>query len=309
MASAETRTTTAAENPLCQRLMARFDGRGVAANEDTRVQTASFTRVKKASPAVSRAKSIANPFEETAQFVRGDVRVKSKATAETVRFTKVKAGTKAEAAMRRTAAYEVQTPFASGAYAKAYERAAAIRARAYDGSEARESVRRESERKEAAKGPKVFSGEWFARIKAVLLGKDEDEVVVKKAPVSASLIIGVILFAVVVMMIIFSFAQISEFKREISTLDREREELVAEIDQLSLEIDLKNDIRTIEQIATEEIGMVKSNRVESKYISVAQGERVELPAAANDVAEESGVLANLLSAAGSNWEKIMEYID
>ena len=69
----------------------------------------------------------------------------------------------------------------------------------------------------------------------------------------------------------------------------------------------KNDIRVIEQIATEEIGMVKSNRVESKYISVAAGERVALPEAAAE--EESGVFTTLLSAAGSNWEKIMEYID
>ena len=307
MATAETRITSAQENPLCQRLMAKFDGRGAAAGNDARVQTASFTRVKKSSPAAAKVKSIADPFEETAQFVRGEVRTKNVATAETVRFTKV--NTKADSAMRRTAAYEMQTPFASGAYAKAYERAAYIRARAYDGSEARESARRETQRRQAAKGRKVFSGEWFSRIFTVLFGKDEDEVVVKKAPVSASLIIGVVLFAIVVMMIIFSFAQISEFKREISALDMEREALCEEINQLSLEIDLKNDIRVVEQIATEEIGMVKSNRVESKYISVAAGERVELPAAASEKAEESGMLSTLLSAAGSNWEKIMEYID
>ena len=305
MASAEARITTAAENPLCQRLQAKFDGRGVAAsNNDARVQTGTFTRVKKTSPAVSRAKSIANPFEETARFVRSEAKTVDKAKAETVRFTRVKAGSASEAAMRRTAAYEVSTPFASGAYAKAYERASSIRARAYDGSEARESARREAERREAKKGPKAFSAAWF---KTVILGRDEDEVEVKKAPVSASLIIGVILFAVVVMMIIFSFAQISEFKKEIYTLENERIALEAEIDQLSLEIDLKNDIRVIEQIATEEIGMVKSNRVESKYISVAAGERVALPEAAAE--EESGVFTTLLSAAGSNWEKIMEYID
>ena len=138
---------------------------------------------------------------------------------------------------------------------------------------------------------------------------DEEEVVVKKAPVSVSLIIGIILFCAVVMMIIFSFAQISEFKKEISSLEAQKETLTAEIDQLCLDIDLKNDIRYIEQVATEEIGMVKSNRVESKYISVAEGERIELPEAAEATNEDYGIFSTMMSSVQSNWDKLMEYID
>lgn len=298
---ANTRVTTAAENPLCSRLKTRFDGRGM---DSTRVQTGTFNAVRNETKAQKRAAAVANPFEETATFVRSEATVKATAAAQTVRFTK--AGAVNEAAARRRAdAYERSTPFASGAYSAAYQRAAAIRARAADGSEARESARRQAERNAKKKGPIPFTPSWF---KGILLG-NEDEVVVKKAPVSASLIIGIILFAAVVLMIIFSFAQISEFKKEISTLEDRKAELVCEIDELSLAIDLENDIRVIEQIATEDIGMVKSNRVESKYITIAEGERIELPESTSDEDVNYGIFSTMMSTVSSNWDRLMEYID
>ncbi len=296
----DTRVTTAQENPLCTRLKSKFDTRGM---NNTRVQTGSFTAVHHETVAEKKAKSLANPFEETAQFVGSDTRATKKASAETVRVAKV-ATDSASCARRRTEAYERTSPFASGAYTQAYARAAAIRARAMDGSEARASAERQAKRAAKAKGPRAFSANWF---KGILLGNDE-EVVVKKAPISISVIIGIILFAAVVMMIIFSFAQISEFKKEISMLEAEKEALVCEIDQLELSIDMKNDIRMIEQIATEEYGMVKSNRVESRYISVAAGERVELPENA-EKEENYGIFSTMMSTVTSNWDRLMEYID
>ncbi len=301
---ANTRVTTQAENPLCDRLRVKFDGRGVSA-ADPRVQTGTFNAVRKETPAQKRAKTVANPFEETAQFVRSDARTTTKANAETLRFEKVSSGIDSAAAKRRVDAYEMATPFASGAYTQAYARAAAIRARAADGTEARKSAQRMAQRAQKAKKPVLFSPAWF---KNVLVG-DEEEVIVKKKPVSASLVIGIILFCAVVMMIIFSFAQISEFKKEISSLEAQKAELCAEIDQLSLDIDLKNDIRYIEQVATEEIGMVKSNRVESKYISVAEGERIEIPEEAEANDEDYGIFSTMMSSVQSNWDKLMEYID
>lgn len=298
---ADFRATTTFENPLCTRLKTKFDARGI---NNSRVQTGTFNAVRKETAFEKKAKAIATPFEETAEFVRTDVRAKKKATAETVRFAKVNAEGEAKA-KRRVEAYEMTSPFSSGAYSKAYARAAAIRSRAADGTEARLSAERNARREAKKKGPTPFTPAWF---KNIVLG-NEEEVVVKKAPISAGLIIGIILFAAVVFMIIFSFAQISEFKKEISSLESQKEELCEEIDQLYLDIDMKNDIRTIEQVATEEIGMVKSNRVESKYISVAQGERIELPESAEEAETDYGVFSTMMSTVQSNWDKLMEYID
>ncbi|MBQ4066036.1 MAG: septum formation initiator family protein [Clostridia bacterium] len=299
-----TRVTTTAENPLCDRLKAKFEGRGAAAAPSA-AKTGTFTAVRRETPAQRRAKAIASPFEETAEFVRSEVRTSKKANAETLRFDRVEKNIDSAAAKRRVAAYEATTPFASGAYADAYARAAKIRARAADGSEARKSAERQALRNKKEKRPVPFSAAWF---KGILVGDDE-EVIVKKAPVSATLIVGIVLFCAVVMMIIFSFAQISEFKKEISSLESQKQELTAEIDQLTLDIDVKNDIRQIEQIATEEIGMVKSNRVESKYISVAEGEKVVVPEATVNTEESYGIFSTMMSTVQSNWDRLMEYID
>lgn len=299
-----TRVTTTAENPLCDRLKAKFEGRGVAA-APSQVKTGTFNAVRRETPAQKRIKSVANPFEETAEFVRNDARTNKKANAETLRFENIGKNIDSAAAKRRVEAYERTTPFASGAYSEAYARAAAIRARAADGTEARKSAQRIAQRNAKEKRPTPFSFAWF---KGILMG-DEEEVVVKKAPVSASLIIGIVLFCAVVMMIIFSFAQISEFKKEISSLESQKQELYAEIDQLALDIDVKNDIRQIEQIATEEIGMVKSNRVESKYISVAEGEYIVVPEEAGNTEEDYGIFSTMMSTVQSNWDRLMEYID
>lgn len=298
---ANTRVTTAQENPLCARLKVKFDGRGAG---NAAVQTGTFNKVRTETVAQKKIRAVADPFERTTEFVRGGTAKKVNAT-ETVRFERATKRNDPQGAARRTAAYEVETPFASGAYKAAYARAAQIRARAYDGSEARVSHQREMKRREKAKGPRIFSVAWF---RGILLG-NEDEVVVKKAPISASLVIGILLFCAVVMMIIFSFAQISEFKKEISSLEAQKEELTVEISQLALDIDLKNDIRSIEQIATEEIGMVKSNRVESKYISVAQGERIVLPETGDNDVAEYGIFSGMMSTVQSNWDRLMEYID
>ena len=205
---ADARVTTAQENPLCTRLKEKFDGRGVGR---ANVQTGTFERVRTESKTAQRAKAVANPFEETAQYVRAEAKARDKA-ARTVRFEKISKNMDAAAAKRRVEAYEVSTPFASGAYSAAYARAAEIRARAYDGSEAREACRREARRNEKKKGPIPFTPKWF---RSILVGNEEEEFV-KKAPVSAGLVIGILLFCAVVMMIVFSFAQISEFKKEIA---------------------------------------------------------------------------------------------
>lgn len=134
---AEARITGAGENPLCTRLKAKFDGRGLSKAEEN-AKTGTFQRIRKESPVYTKAKSVANPFEDTARFVRSEGRVKNQASAQTATFARPVAHE--QSAKGRVAAREVSTPFASGAYAGAYARAQKIRERAYDGREARESA-------------------------------------------------------------------------------------------------------------------------------------------------------------------------
>ncbi len=289
VSNAKVNMNTAANNPLCARLQVKFDGRGAAAAGKTAdARTVSIPRQQSA--AAGAARRISDPFEKTATYAYATAPAKAKA-ADTVKINKVNAahrGAKSTSdtisqAKRRCAADEVSTPFASGAYAAAYQRAAARR-------------------------PKPFSAAWFKYVKDSFKNPVADEVKVETPSVSKGIIIAIVLCAVVVMMIIFSFAQISEFKREISQLEAQKGELNEQIQQLALDIDLKNDIRAIEQTATEEIGMVKSNQVQSKYITVGDGERVVV-IGDDEKNEDYGVFSTLMSAVSSNWDKLLDYID
>ncbi|MBS5724672.1 MAG: septum formation initiator family protein [Clostridiales bacterium] len=197
---------------------------------------------------------------------------------------------------QHTQAFATGTPFASGAYASAYARAASIRARA-----AAVQSRPHASAKKAVRSK--------GGLRQLIRGGRADEVRVKSSPIPKGLVIAIVLFTAIVMMIVFSFAQINEFKREISDLEAERTELNGEIDQLAIELDLKNDVRVIEQTAREDIGMVRRNQVESKYINIAQGDRVEVIDDTEENAEDFGIFTTLLSSVGSGWDKLLEYID
>lgn len=303
MANAGTRTTTAAENPLCGRLKEKYSGR-IAAACDPRRETVQRRPV---SAREAAARKIATPFEDTMEFVpaRAKAKAQPRANSNARPATSARSTVRTDAAQRRVAAYEKTTPFSTGAFSEAYRRAADIRARAYDGSEAMASKKREADRRRASAAPRILSKKWFSD----LLEGRNDEVRVKSSPISKSAIVAILLVAAIVLMIIFSLSEINSFKQDISSLESQRAELKGQIEQLYLDIDRKNDVRTIEQVATEDIGMVKSNQVESKYISLFEGDRVEVVSGEDEETENYGIFSTLLSTFGSNWETLRDYID
>lgn len=289
MASVQMHVTGAAENPLCGRLQQKFSGRGAAA------VSASYQAHRSSKVANGKIAKTVNPFEDTAEFVPAGKRadVQAAAAAKSGPSASQRAAYEAQ---QRTRAFSKGTPFPSGAYASAYARAASIRAQA---ATIQSRPRPKTKEPERAKGGLL----------QLIRGGRADEVQVKSAPVPKSILIAIVLFTAIVMMIIFSFAQINEFKREISGLESKRSELSTEVEQLAIQLDLKNDVRVIEQTAREDIGMVRRNQVESKYINIAQGDRVEVIEDPEEKAEDFGIFTTLLSSVGSGWDKLLEYID
>ena len=121
--------------------------------------------------------------------------------------------------------------------------------------------------------------------------------------------LSAVVIALIVILMLFSIAQINEFKSEISQLESQRTTLLTKIDDLNVAIDAKNDIRVIEEEATSRIGTVKSNQVATKYVSISDGERVEVVDASEGNESEYGVFGTLMSVMGSNWDHLMEYIN
>ena len=120
------RVTSISENPLCTRLQAKFAGRGAA--------SAGSKAVKGAYEAFKNSKIVAaaNPFEETGEFVPAG-QTKKVATAYNVAGTATKtAANKQTVATAYNATFEKTTTFDKATFAKAYARAAGVRAAAAD---------------------------------------------------------------------------------------------------------------------------------------------------------------------------------
>lgn len=119
-------------------------------------------------------------------------------------------------------------------------------------------------------------------------------------------------FTVMIMVIMISFAQNYELNGEIAALEAQAQALAQTERELSLALEERDDIRVIEDIAINRIGMVRGNLVESRFVSVSGGDRVVLNGAESDAAGTEGgygLFSTMLSAFGENLEKLREYVD
>lgn len=142
--------------------------------------------------------------------------------------------------------------------------------------------------------------------------KDESENIekrVKTTPISKSLILSVILCTVMLMVVLFTYSSYTQISTDVELLKAEKQELLAEREHLQSLLAVRDDIREIEDYATNVIGMVKSDYVETRYVSVADGERIEVLSAEDSEETAGNLFSTLLSAMGGNWERVLEYID
>ena len=150
--------------------------------------------------------------------------------------------------------------------------------------------------------------EELRRVRFAEADEEEDvfeEIKVERKKMPKTFLIVLALSTIMIMLIIMSVAQIYQTTQEVSMLEDTIENLKETIDDLELKLDEKNDIRLIEQMATTEMGMVKEDSLQRKYISLSDGERVDLIEAPN--AAEEGGAGTMLSSIFSVFSDFLEY--
>ena len=120
------------------------------------------------------------------------------------------------------------------------------------------------------------------------------EVQVKGRGVPVCYLVMLTVVTMMIMTILFSISQIYQTTGTIADLEKELNELQTVASELELAIEEKNDIRTIEQIATDQLGMVGEDSVQRKYISLSEGERIDIIGGDTDPAE--GTFGTMLSS-------------
>ena len=141
---------------------------------------------------------------------------------------------------------------------------------------------------------------------------DVEEIRLEKKPFPLAAISLLVVFTMMFLVVVFSFAQNYVLTSEIAALEARAEALAQQEKDLSLKLEERDDIRVIEDIAVNQIGMVKGNMVESRFVSVSGGERVELlsESGGENAEEESyGFFSTMLSAISDNLERLREYVD
>ena len=135
-----------------------------------------------------------------------------------------------------------------------------------------------------------------------------DERIVKRASIPKGIVASILLCTVLLMFVLYTYASYTEAVTEGKKLQNERVVLLLERERLENLLELRDDVRDIEDYAVNTLGMVKSDLVETRYVKIAGGERIEV-VKADEPEEGGGFFATILSVMGTNWERLMEYFD
>lgn len=193
----------------------------------------------------------------------------------------------------------------------AYENSVGVMANAYRRGE---RMRRLTQIEKAKPTPKSevetkASHRFFARVRSILgvKGSHTAELRLKKTPFPIGTVALMAVCTLVMMVMISSFAQLSECRAQISDLEYRQDKLALERTRLTGLVESREDIRVIEKIATQDIGMVSAELAKGRFVSLADCDRVEV--IEDTPEEESGVFATILSAISENLGAISEYIN
>jgi len=124
------------------------------------------------------------------------------------------------------------------------------------------------------------------------------EISVKKKFLSPVFVAMLLVSTFMIMFLVMSISDIYETTNEIADLENEIALLRSDAEDLSLQLEEKNDIRLIEEIATTQLGMTKEDSLQRRYVSLSDGEHIDILEVEEE--EENGVLlSSLFSSIGN----------
>ena len=125
----------------------------------------------------------------------------------------------------------------------------------------------------------------------------------KRTPFPLGAVFMTLIFGMVLAFVVHSSVRINEANSALSDLQAGIALQNAELRALELEIETRNDLRVIEDIAINQLGMTKKENINKEYISLCEEDNVVLEGA--DV--EENVSGDLLSAISGRFGKLLEY--
>ena len=110
---------------------------------------------------------------------------------------------------------------------------------------------------------------------------------------------------ILIMAIITTGVQINDITAQNSELKTKYSQLVKQSDELSLLLETRDDLRVVEAVAKEELGMVKKDQVDRYYLTVHKEDKIEIIEAVEE--EGVSVVDEIKSFANSVVERILGF--
>lgn len=127
----------------------------------------------------------------------------------------------------------------------------------------------------------------------------------RRTPFPTGIMMLTVSFALILAIVVYSSSLISDAGSRISDLKKESVSLSDTEQSLELMLETKNDLRVIEDLAVNQIGMVKKDQIERKYITVFGGDSVILTDRQD---ADTALIPSLMSAISDKLSSLSEYI-
>lgn len=145
------------------------------------------------------------------------------------------------------------------------------------------------------------------RIRRKLIDVRQDEVEVKKKRLPLSFIALAVVAVVLLSGVVFSFASVASSTADLYAKKEELKNIEEETSKMSLLLDQKNDEADIENVASDELLMVREDLVQKKYINVDSGDRIVLENDTETEGESKGFFTGMLSTFSEAFDDIIDY--
>lgn len=166
---------------------------------------------------------------------------------------------------------------------------------------------RKTEKKAPVREVKAMPREREVCSRREVVAIENFELVRRKSPaLSLGMLVSVMVSALVLAMVVYSGSLINEKSREYSEISDSIVLLEEENKALAIELAKKNDLVVIEDIAKNELGMIKVAEAEQRYAELG-GENSVSTYSVNG--EENAVTVHLLNTFGEKISDFLEYLD
>lgn len=130
---------------------------------------------------------------------------------------------------------------------------------------------------------------------------------VKSAPFPFSYVAVIAICAIMAAVLLLSQSEINEYEKMIHVVEADQAAEDEAVSKLELEVEYREDIRNIQEIAVNYLGMVNSDVARTDFVSVPSEDKVSI--LKTETEEKEGGFSALLSAIGEGIGKFGEYFN